>query len=173
MSTEFRSVFKIAEILQKHGGEIQGALEVAREEKLEEDDSDGVPPELNRDLLALGEMPLCRAVFEPEVKKLFVPFGYKPKMGSVQVFDKSGRCIIYRHHNFYYDVTDSSIFCITPGQLGYTEETFPKYKGAALDLLQETVPENVLRLNSEILILHGTINELEETLGYRYTPIWD
>lgn len=174
MRAENGPITPVFETLKREIELIEDALERVHLMKIEVNDREDPTAhslEFSRERFALGEMQLCEVVYTPEIKALLIRYGFSPRLGKVQVLDDHDRLLLDRYHSFLYNDNTSYVICFTPGQLRCIRK-IPSYKGEMLDQMEKETPEHTLRLSKEVVILHGTVDDLESILRYRYIPIW-
>lgn len=172
MSAEYSLFEPVLEMVEKKKAQIEEALETVYSERVVEYEEDEVPEVFEREKFALSEMPLCRAVFEPGVKAPFEAIGYQAKIGKAEGFGTNQALQFTRWHNYFLDSRNSHVVCITPGQFYSGDMTF-MHKGGALDQMKRDAPTHILRLSTEVAVMHGMVEELETIFNLRLIPVWD
>ncbi len=171
MSAENCSNTSLLEMIEREKAKIEGALERVHLERVSEYEKRRVPLTFSRELMALSEMQLCRAVYEQEIRAYFKELGYRAVMGFAQVYDAEGVLQLSRYHCFYFNPQLSYVACLTAGQL-QCNGGVPSHKGAVLEKLQGEAPEHIVKLSDEVVVLYGTDDDVERELRYKYIPIW-
>lgn len=170
MGVETSSTQQAVEILRQHANKIEQIMKLLTEFQLRSLPQDStVRSWYDNQELAYSEMSVCAICNSEVVYKLVVPFGFVPNSNMVDIDSKFIEIPKSRPHTFYYNPHSTHVICLTAAQFICPDE-LPEYKGEKIARLVECAPGLTTRLNDEVVVLHGTLDDINEKLGFQYVP---